>query len=248
MSHNSTLPLRGQTILLTRPLKSQTTLRDGLLSLGASVVHIPTVKLVPTGPSLEGLWGTIYCALAFSSQNAWNFFLEILHQNNLALPDDVPRFSIGPATTEAMARQGPVIEAQTRSGAGLADAVWNHFGTTPEGPVLFPCSKHAHSTFEEKLNERGIKTRRLEIYEPQTCVPGPIPLEVSRPGWVVLTSPSAVEGYARHLHPIENAKIVCMGKTTQAAAEKSGIDVTLVPVRPGTQELIQAIAEYDKRD
>ena len=86
--------------------------------------------------------------------------------------------------------------------------------------------------------------QRLEIYKPTPCEPGPIPIEVSRPGWVVLTSPSAIQGYAKYLHPIERAKIVCMGPTTEAAAKKAGLTVDLVPDQPGTEEIIQAILKY----
>ena len=244
MSHKTALPLRGETVLLTRPLKSSSKLRDRLLKLGASVVHIPTVKLVALTPQIPNLLESPYCALAFSSQNAWNFFLTQLEENGQKLPESTPRFSIGPATTEVMSAHGPVIEAKTRSGEGLAQAVWNDFGTTPKHPVLFPCSKHAHLTFAATLKEKGVDTQRLELYEPQTCVPGPIPLEVSRPSWVLLTSPSAVEGFALHLHPIENTKIICMGPTTQKAAEEAGIKITLVPDRPGTEELIEAMIAY----
>jgi uroporphyrinogen-III synthase len=247
MPHSPSLPLRGETILLTRPLKSSLNLRDQLLKHGASVVHIPTVKLVALQPELPNLSETPYCALAFSSQNAWNFFLAQLEENDQKLPETTPRFSIGPATSEAMRPHGAVVEAKTRTGEGLAEAVWNHFGTTPEHPVLFPCSKSAHPTFATKMAERGIKTHRLELYEPQTCVPGPIPIEVSRPSWVLLTSPSAVEGFVTHLHPIENAKIICMGPTTQKAAEAAGLKITLVPDRPGTEELIEAMINYVPR-
>ena len=245
MSHNPLIPLRGETLLLTRPRRSSTKLKDRLIQLGASVVHIPTVELVPLTPTVEELWEKTYCALAFSSQNAWTFFLELLDKNDLKLPDSIPRFSIGPATTEVMAKYGPVTQAQTRSGKGLANAVWNHFGTTPaKDPVLFPCSKHAHPSFCATIEEFGMTSRRLEIYEPRPCLPGSIPLEVSRPGWVVLTSPSAIAGYAEHLHPIEQAKIVCMGPTTRAAAEAAGLEVTLVPDQPGTEELVQAIVDF----
>ena len=244
MSHNPTLPLRGETVLLTRPLKSSSKLQDQLLKLGASVVHIPTVKLVALEPQTPNLLEGPYCALAFSSQNAWNFFLALLEKNGQKLPESTPRFSIGPATTEVMSAHGPVREAKTRSGKGLAEAVWDHFGTTPAHPVLFPCSKHAHPTFAENLKEKGVETVRLELYEPQICVPGPIPLEVSRPSWVLLTSPSAVEGFVAHLHPIENAKIICMGPTTQKAAETAGLKITLIPDRPGTEELIEAMICY----
>ena len=242
MSHNPSLPLRGETILLTRPRRSSTKLRDQLIQIGASVIHIPTVELVPLEPTIEGIWEKPYGALAFSSQNAWSFFLELLEKNNMELPSAIARFSIGPATTEVMSQFGPVIQADTRSGQGLAQAVWNHFGTAPSPhPVLFPCSKHAHVSFSDTLQNLGMQSERLEIYEPRPCEPGPIPLEVSRPSWVILTSPSAILGYAEHLHPIERAKIVCMGPTTKAAAEKAGLQVDLVPDQPGTEDLIQAI-------
>ena len=242
MSHNPSMPLRGETILLTRPRRSSTKLRDRLIQMGASVIHIPTVELAPMEPPVKKLWEKTYCALAFSSQNAWSFFLELLKKNDLELPNSIPMFSIGPGTTEVITEHAPVIQAETRSGQGLAEAVWNHFGTTPaKEPVLFPCSKHAHSSFSETLQKFGMKTERLEIYEPRPCQPGPIPIEVSRPGWVILTSPSAILGYAEHLHPIERAKIACMGPTTKAAAEKAGLQVSVVPDQPGTEELIQAI-------
>ena len=245
MSHNPSRALRGETILLTRPRRSSTMLRDRLIQTGASVVHLPTVELAPLQPTLEGLWDEAYCALAFSSQNAWTFFCELLEAHQLKVPDGLPKFSIGPATTRVMSTEGEVIEAKTRSGKGLAESVRDHFGTTPVShPVLFPCSKHAHPTFEETLNGFGMKSRRLEIYEPKPCSPGPIPIEVARPGWVVLASPSAVKGYVENLHPIENIKIACMGPTTRAAAENAGLEVTLVPHQPGTEEMVQALVDY----
>ena len=245
MSQKPSTPLRGETILLTRPRRSSTQLKDRMIQMGASVIHIPTVELTPLEPALEGLWDKTYCALAFSSQNAWTFFLESLEKNELKLPNSIPRFSIGPATTEVMSQHGPVIQAETRSGKGLAESVRNHFGTTPvKHPILFPCSRHAHESFAQTLKAHDIQVKRLEVYEPQSCQPGPIPIEVSRPGWVILTSPSAILGYAKYLHPIERAKIVCMGPTTQAAAQKAGLTVDLVPDQPGTEEIIQAILNY----
>ena len=83
MSHNPSLPLRGETILLTRPRRSSTKLRDQLIQMGASVIHIPTVELNPLEPNIQQLWEKTYCALAFSSQNAWTFFLELLNKNDM---------------------------------------------------------------------------------------------------------------------------------------------------------------------
>ena len=223
MSHNPSHPLRGETLFSPAPEEVQRNYQDRLIQMGASVLHIPTVELRPLEPAVGNIMEQTYGALAFSSQNAWSFFIELLEKNNLTFPESLPRFSIGPATTEAMGHLKPTAQAQTRTGKGLAEAVWNHFGTTPmTNPVLFPCSKHAHPTFAETLAELGGKSIRLEIYEPRPCKPGPIPVEVSRPSWVLLTSPSAVSGYIEHLHPIENIKVACMGLTTQAAAQAAG--------------------------
>lgn len=231
-------------MLLTRPTRSHQRLRHRLVQLGASVVHIPTVELVPTFHVHTNVWDSPYCTLAFSSQNAWAFFLEMLEENKESFPKDLPLFSIGPATTQAMAGYENVIQADVRNGVGLATAVRNHFGTTPVAPVLFPCSEQARTTFEEKLEEYDIQVRRLEIYKPVTVEPGPIPIEVARPTWVIFASPSAVVGYAEHLHPIENIKIACMGSTTAAAAKNAGLSVELMPPKPGTEEMAQALAEY----
>jgi uroporphyrinogen-III synthase len=53
-----------------------------------------------------------------------------------------------------------------------------------------------------------------------------------------------VKGFVEHLHPIENAKIICMGPTTREAAEAANLEVTLVPDRPGTEELLEALVTY----
>ena len=164
MSQTPSRPLRGETLLLTRPRRSSTKLQDRLIQMGASVLHIPTVELRPLEPAVGNIMEQTYGALAFSSQNAWSFFIELLEKNNLTFPESLPRFSIGPATTEAMGHLKPTAQAQTRTGKGLAEAVWNHFGTTPmTNPVLFPCSKHAHPTFAETLAELGGESIRLKF-------------------------------------------------------------------------------------
>ena len=105
------------------------------------MLHIPTVELRPLEPAVEYHHGADLWRSGLSSQNAWSFFIELLEKNNLTFPESLPRFSIGPATTEAMGHLKPTAQAQARTGKGLAEAVWNHFSTTPmTHPVLFPCS------------------------------------------------------------------------------------------------------------
>ena len=150
--------------------------------------------------------------------------------------------SVGAATAQALAAAG--LEASfvpSKATAKTLAAELPPHSTSPNAPVLYPCSARAQKTLENGLLARGMATLRVETY---TTVGAEWDAEAKRRAAaatvVTFASPSAVKVWAERVGTAATA--VCIGETSAAACREAGFASVLHPAKPGVEAWAETVA------
>jgi uroporphyrinogen-III synthase len=90
--------------------------------------------------------------------------------------------------------------------------------------VLFPCAEAPRDEPAEALRAAGVEHARVPVYRTAAAPPSEPRLALAVDA-VFLASPSAVRGLVNQAVLPEDARVVCIGPTTRAAAEAAGLRV-----------------------
>ena len=252
-------PLHGRRILITRARHQVDPIRRELVDLGAAVIEIPTLEIVPL-PTDERVRGAIKnldgtALVIFASANAVDIFFQML----FATGKDARAFhssklcAIGQETAESLEGHGlrPELVTSEYTAEGLAKALegWEMRGMR----VLVPRADVARDALPSLLANRGAEVEILPVYR-----------AVSPPGAstallhlfsgegvdvITFTSSSTVYNFVRAFPEdrlpaiLGDAEIACMGPVTADSARKLGLSVSIVAREYTTHGLVQAIAE-----
>lgn len=235
------LPLKGCSIVVTRPRERCGTLSGRLRALGARVLDLPCIATVPITPcpDLEEAVRRIgdYRTLVFTSPfGPGLFFAELRRQGKDARALAGLRAAvIGPKTGEALEKYGVVPD--------ILPPVYDTDHLAPlmtEGPVLICRSRQGNPALTEDLRRRGVAFTEVSTYRTETgCPQG---AEVPPGSWVTFTSASTVEGFVQAVPREVLGQITgfCIGQRTAEAARSYGIPVR-VAERATIDSLIQLI-------
>jgi len=236
--------LSEEVVTLTRPKESCSEIAGALLALGAKVQYLPTITIRAIGEgseltrdALTGIREGVYAGVVFTSTRAVAFLKALLKDP----PGSLPAFSVGPKTSQSLDSYwaGPIHEATTHRAEGLVQTIADTLGHPAK--LLFPCSSLARTTLAEGLSRQGHTLTRLELYEtnPVTRTSGSV---APTPGsWVVLASPSALQGLNNLGLELEGVRLACIGPTTEQAALKLGLKVDAVAEKPSITGICEAI-------
>jgi uroporphyrinogen-III synthase len=248
-------PLQGRRIVVTRRQGQSASLVDRLRELGATVLEVPAIEIVPPedpGPLDAALGGLDrYDWIVLTSPNAVAALLTRLTVLGLypRLSQGARLASVGPATTIALHSSFPEDKValepkQDYSAEGLLAAF---AGPSLAGKrVLLPTSTAARDTLAEGLRRLGAQVQVVAAYatiEPPgldaavaSCLEGGFDL-------ALFASPSSIEAFARAAGPrASGLPVAVIGPTTEAAARARGFDVRGV-ASPSTVEALVATAE-----
>lgn len=143
----------------------------------------------------------------------------------------VPFLSVGPATSDAVARAGGTVLAEGSGGAAdLLDRI-----DVAGLRVVFPHAAGADPETEAALRARGASVDARVAYRSVPIGPESEPVDA-----VTFASPSAVEGWCL-TRSLEDQLIAAIGPTTAAAVEGRGGTVDLIAERPGFEEMAAAL-------
>ncbi len=247
------LPLRGQSVVVTRAASQSRPFCEQLRRLGANVIAIPTIAfedpldLEPANAAIRNL--SDYDLLVFTSVNGVDRFLVRLDasQNDLRnLPSRI--CAIGPATANRLRELHLQVDVLPEEfvAESLVEALR---GLGMDGcKVLLPRAQEARELLPTKLAELGAKVDVVPVY--RTVLP-----EGSRelaeeawgsdraPDWVTVTSSSTVRNLAG-LVPVEDlrrSKLASIGPVTSGAARELGLHVTAEASTFTTEGLAQAL-------
>ncbi|MCD7830523.1 MAG: uroporphyrinogen-III C-methyltransferase [Clostridiales bacterium] len=227
------LPLKGRTIVVTRPKRRAGALRSRLRELGADVVDYPCIETVPRreNPALEQCLAQInrFDWVAFTSSAGVEVFFDALWRlgmDSRAL-SGVKLAAVGPSTAQALetrhlrADYVPPVYDTEHLALGLA--------ARTKGPVLLPRAALGSPILPRVLEEQGVEFTDVPVYD--TVFPGEnadevLSLLAAGETWVTFTSASTVRGFVNSLEPgadLSRVLGLCIGPQTAAECAHRGI-------------------------
>lgn len=248
------LPLKGRTVVVTRPKDRAGTLSRRLRELGAQVVEFPCIETVPIVPCPDmerALKETErYEWLALTSpagaQTLWEE-LEREGRDARALAG-LKVAVIGPGTGKVMASHGiradyvPQVFDADHLGDGLAQLV--------KGRVLILRAEEGTPSLTEALDRAGIAYEDIHTYQTRYQNPHSQALreqlERGEAELVTFTSASTVKGFVASVgEDFDFSRVTgaCIGVQTEAEARKYGIR-TLVAEQATMDALIEVIRRF----
>ena len=257
-------PLRGKTILVTRPRNQVDHITAQFEALGATVIHFPTIEVAPpqSWHSLDAAIARIteYDWLVFTSANGAHFFFSRLIE--LQQPAEILTAkiicAIGPATARAIEASGTVASliATDSKAEGALKAIIEYLG----GPekvrglrFLIPRARIGRETLPASLRSLGADVDLVEAY--QTVKPDVDPEAIVRIfseqpiDAITFTSSSTVSNFAELMgltdlsELLHNTLVACIGPVTAETAERHGLTRVIQPVTYNTTALVKCIVE-----
>lgn len=206
-------PLFGRRIVVTRWRFQAGELSRRLLELGAEVIHLPAIEIVPP-EAWEDLDRAVarlheYAWIVFSSANGVRFFMERL----VDLGHDVRRLgraklcAIGEATASVLAeyRLRTDLVPEQYTAESLADALLGSEDLRGKR-ILLPQGDLSRRQLRERLNDRGASVDAVTAYR---TVPPRITDEEIRAvlgeepvHWITFTSSSTVKNFLTRVKPV----------------------------------------------
>ena len=259
-----TRPLFGRRIVVTRPRAQAADFVDRLDRLGASVIEVPTIEIVPPDDPapLDAACAAIdtFDWVVFTSANAVSHVMQHL----LAGPADVRVLkgvrlcAVGPLTAAALNGYGlrvDLIPDEYRSD-GIVRAMCGTQDLTGTS-VLLPRGDLARDMLPSALRRAGALVTPVIAYRTA-------PVDLDRPGTpdihrllleervdvITFTSGSSVKNLARALGEQQTADLLrrvdvaCIGPVTADIAKRLGITTTIMPAVSTAPALADAIAAH----
>jgi uroporphyrinogen III methyltransferase/synthase len=255
-------PLSGKKILITRARDQAAVFSSSLRDLGAEVIELPTIEIVPP-VSWKGLDKAInqiesYSWLIFTSTNGVNFFWQRWKENNKdRLPPSLKICAIGPATAYQLMEKG--IEVHYTPKEFVAEAILKGFEKSMlKGKrILLARAKEARDILPEGLRKMGAQVDVVETYRTVKPKWGSKRLkELLMKGKVdaiTFTSSSTVNHFAELLKKedlqnlLSGIAIACIGPITARTAKNWKMRVQIQPKEYTIPALTQAIVQYFMR-
>ncbi len=241
-------PLSGKRVVVLRQADNGDLAAQRLSALGAEVIHIPMLDIVPIKDSLKQINKEELQALEyviFTSQNAVTVFKETLLSKGLDTRTlaNTTIVSIGKKTDTALANMGLV--ADIRPVESLSAEIAELFEETNRAErMLIPCAKKANPALSQKLKEKGYDVSVLAIYD--THIPSHFVGHIHGGDHVFFTSPSTVEHLIQS-KVWDDQDIVAhsIGSVTTKALKKADKNVTIVEANQASVEaMIETMLGY----
>ena len=241
------LPMKGKTVVVTRPEDRSGTLTQRLRELGAEVVDYPCIRTVAReeNPELEEAMENLsrYRCLVFTSPAGPEIFFRRLRAagRDARALSGLTLAAIGPKTAKAMERFGVTADLvpATYDSDHLAKAL-----EAVEGPVLLCRASRGSTALPEMLERKGIPFADVPVYDTVYAAPAPQKVDalLGEKLLVTFTSASTVRGFVESLpgRDLKNVIGCCIGKQTEAEAKKYGL-ATVVSQEATMESLVECI-------
>ena len=243
------LPLKGKTVVVTRPEDRSGTLTEKLRALGAEVIDYPCIRTVARESAVE-LDTAIanlsqYRCLVFTSPVGPGIFFKRLRAagKDARYLAGLKLAAIGPKTAQALEGFGlhADIVPETFDSQHLAQAL-----TDVEGPVLLCRASKGSDAVPKMLKAKNIPFADVPIYDTIYAAPNPETVDalLGEKLLVTFTSASTVKGFIESLPGRDFSHVLgcCIGRQTEAEAKKWGI-ATVTAKEATMESLVDCIKE-----
>ena len=240
--------------MVTRRPEQSRALTEALAALGADVVEVPLVAMIPPADPqpLRQAAAALhqYDWIVLTSANAVEAVAGAREPSSGPLPATLRIATVGPSTTRAVRdrlRAEVALEPQRDYQAeGLLEAFRSV--DVAGRRVLVPVSDRARDVLASGLRARGAAVDVVHAYRTVTAPGSAAALAravSSRTDLVTLASPSAVEGLTAALGPAaEGLPAGVIGPVTERAARAAGLVVHVVAAPSTTAGLVDAIRRH----
>jgi len=250
--HAPDLPLKGRSILITRPSHLAFQTAALFASQGARTFVYPLIAIEDLAFDLPDLG--CYDIIIFTSQNAVPLFMNRLFsagQDCRALAGRLI-YCIGPKTREALARYGIVpdgMAAEFRA-EGIMDMLAGQ--DLHAKRVCLPRAQGARPYLVQALQEKGAQVDEILVYA--TVMPAGADTQgfvdaLAKVDTVIFTSPSGARNaqalLGDDINPLKGKCLVAIGPVTAGAMEKLGLPPALTAdeyTDQGIMEILQRSA------
>ncbi len=260
-------PLHGRRIVVTRARAQADSLIRRLAELGAEVIALPTIEIVPLedddsrsmiDAALDRLAAGEYRVLALTSVNGVDLFWRALRQRNLdaRVCAEASIAAIGAETARALQQRGLVADVvpEVYTSEALANALLR--SDVRGQRILLARAARGSREIRQRLRDAGATVDDLALYDTITPNPDPMGWEHLRHGVdvVTLTSPSTAQGLAAMINAssdvcdLDSLQTVCIGPVTAEAARALGFRVAAIAEVHNMAGLINAVQEFVRSD
>jgi uroporphyrinogen III methyltransferase / synthase len=260
-------PLFGQRIVVTRTREQASQLSKQLSDLGAEVLEIPTIKIVP--PSEDRRQDLIdallelnsYNWLVFTSPNGVTAFFDLFFKRFQDLRDigGARIAAIGPATAAKLKELHLQIDLMPDEAvASKIATAFDKFETVENLKICLLRAEVANSDLPKALEELGAIVDDVPVYKtvPETEDLNGAAASLAEGGmdWITFTSASTVEHFharfdlPKLLQKFPQAKLVSIGPETSKAIRALGLEPTVEAKDHSIEGVVQALTKRATRD
>lgn len=244
-------PLGGRRVIITRPRRRASKLKELLYDFGAEVVELPAIETVPIAENKVLNQAILnlsqYQWIAFTSEAAVEIFFDTLMEQKVDIRrlGNVKFAVVGQATKKAVESRGIFTEYMPE----------DYYGETMAhglGKLLQPTDK-VMVCVPSKVDSELVK--HLRVYETQMDI---VPvyeisyeenqeIDVEDRDLVVFTSASTVKGFVHTMKHLDFTRVnaICIGNMTAKEAKKMNMKVR-VSKKATIESLVDCILESNK--
>lgn len=241
-------PLAGRRVIVTRPVEQARALVERLEGLGAEVVAVPLIEIVPipASPAIEVALGALdrYDAIVVTSANGADCLADGMDDRAVAIPAGALVVAVGEATAARMRARGLRVDRIPNLATGEAIARALAADGVAGARILLARASEGRPELPAGLRQSGATVDDVAFYDTVGVTPSPEAVERMLAGdMVVLTAPSAVGalGGAVGRERASGIRVVSIGPTTSEAARDAGLTVVAESKEQSVDGLVAAI-------
>ncbi|MBR5876704.1 MAG: uroporphyrinogen-III C-methyltransferase [Akkermansia sp.] len=256
----SRMPLFGKRVVVTRTREQASDLSTGLKALGADVMELPTIRIVPPTDRKDFAAAVVDCPrydwLVFSSPNGVRKFFEAFY----AVYEDIREIggariaAVGPGTAAELKKHGLMVDIMPQKAVAEElvaefDRKGDEFGGVANVTMLWVHSEKGRDVVYKELMKRQAIVDECIAYNtvPETQDPtgAKARLESEGADVITFTSSSTVRNFMAMGIPLpQGCKVASIGPVTTATLREFGIEPHIVCETHNIPALTEAIATY----
>jgi uroporphyrinogen III methyltransferase/synthase len=243
-------PLHGRRVVVTRARAQASGLARTLATLGAEVVEVPAIRVVPRIDSEEVRDAVAslhaYALVCVTSPNGVRFLFEAMaHQGRDARAlANASVAAIGPGTAAALRAWGVIADLVPER--SVAESLVESLRAVDVSgrPALVARAAEARDVIPDALRERGADVDVVSLYETVREDPDPEAIERARSAdYLTFTSSSTVRNFLATVGDDlpADARVVSIGPVTTSTARDAGLAVHVEASRHDPEGLVEAL-------